>query len=95
MTSERQINSLPGLLAVKMIRQQISLTNRNTHQSTTLNYDRWASICIAIDNGSNNIVGGSYYLLIKLLANLRNVILIWKNCLENRGKLQNLTGIHT
>ena len=36
MTSERQINSLSGLLAVKMIRQQISLTNRLTHQSTTL-----------------------------------------------------------
>ena len=36
MTSVRQINSLPGLLAVKMIRQQISLTNRLTHQSTTL-----------------------------------------------------------
>ena len=29
------INSLPGLLAVKMIRQQINLTNRLTHQSTT------------------------------------------------------------
>ena len=36
MTSERQINSLPGLLAVKMIQQQIGLTNRLTHQSTTL-----------------------------------------------------------
>ena len=34
MTSARQINSLPRLLAVKMIRQQISLTNRLTHQST-------------------------------------------------------------
>ena len=33
MASERQINSLPGLLAVKMIRQQISLTYRLTHQS--------------------------------------------------------------
>ena len=27
MASDRQINSLPGLLAVKIIRQQISLTN--------------------------------------------------------------------
>ena len=36
MTSKQQINSLPGLLAVKMIRQQISLTNRLTHQSATL-----------------------------------------------------------
>ena len=37
MAGERQINSLPGLLAVKMIRQQISLTNRLTDpQSTTL-----------------------------------------------------------
>ena len=35
MASERQINSLPGLLAVKKIRQQISRTNRLTHQSTT------------------------------------------------------------
>ena len=34
MASERQINSLPGLLAIKMIRQQISLTNQLTHQST-------------------------------------------------------------
>ena len=40
MTSEWQINSLPGLLAVKMIRQQISLTNRLTHQSTTLTNER-------------------------------------------------------
>ena len=40
MSSERQINSLPGLLAVKMIRQQISLTNRLTHQSTTLTNER-------------------------------------------------------
>ena len=36
MTSEQQINSLHGLLAVKMIRQQISLSNQITHQSTTL-----------------------------------------------------------
>ena len=36
MASERQINSLPGLLAVKMIQQQISLTNRLSHQSITL-----------------------------------------------------------
>ena len=36
MASEWQINSLPGLLAVKMIQQQNSLTNRPTHQSTTL-----------------------------------------------------------
>ena len=36
MTSEQQINSLPGLLAVKMIRQQISPTNRHTYQSTAL-----------------------------------------------------------
>ena len=35
MASERQINSLFGLLAVKIIRQQISLTNKLTHQSTT------------------------------------------------------------
>ena len=40
MASERQINSLPGLLAVKMIRQQISLANRPTHQSTTLTNER-------------------------------------------------------
>ena len=40
MASERQINSLPGLLAVKMIRQQISLTNRLAHQSTTLTNKR-------------------------------------------------------
>ena len=33
---ERQINRLSGLLAVKMIRQQISLANRLTHQFTTL-----------------------------------------------------------
>ena len=32
MASERQINSLPGLLAVKMIRQQISVTNRLNNQ---------------------------------------------------------------
>ena len=36
MEIERQINSLIGLLAVTMIWQQISLTNRLTHQSTTL-----------------------------------------------------------
>ena len=34
MASEFQINSLRGLLAVKMIRQQISLTNRLTHSHT-------------------------------------------------------------
>ena len=41
LASDRQINnSFPGLLAVKMIRQQISLTNRLTHQSTTLTNER-------------------------------------------------------
>ena len=40
MASERQINSLPGLLAVKIMRQQISLTNRPAHQSTTLTNKR-------------------------------------------------------
>ena len=35
MASELQIYRLPGLLAVKMIWQQISLTNRFAHQSTT------------------------------------------------------------
>ena len=40
MASEWQINSLTGLLAVKMIRQQVSLTNRLTHQSTTL-INKW------------------------------------------------------
>ena len=40
MASEWQINSLFGLLAVKMIRQQINLTNRLTHQSTTLTNER-------------------------------------------------------
>ena len=40
MTSEQQIDSLPGLLAVKLIRQQISLTNRLTHQSSTLTNER-------------------------------------------------------
>ena len=40
MASERQINNLPSLHAVKMIRQQISLTNRFTHQSTTLTNER-------------------------------------------------------
>ena len=40
MASERQINTLPGLLAIKMIRQQNSLTNRLTHQSTTLTNER-------------------------------------------------------
>ena len=33
--SEQQIDRLPGLLAVKMIQQQISLINRLAHQSTT------------------------------------------------------------
>ena len=34
MTSERQINSLPGLLAVKMLpTDQQNVTNRLTHQS--------------------------------------------------------------
>ena len=36
MASERQINRLPGLLAVKMIWQHISLTNRLAHLPTTL-----------------------------------------------------------
>ena len=36
MTSERQINILPGLLATKMIQHQISLTNQLTNLSTTL-----------------------------------------------------------
>ena len=40
MANERQINSLPGILAVKMIRQQISLTNRLTHQSINLTNKR-------------------------------------------------------
>ena len=40
MTSERQINSLPGLLSVKMIRHQISITNRLTYQSTTFTNER-------------------------------------------------------
>ena len=35
MASEQQINSLPVLLAVKMIRQNISLTNRLIYHSTT------------------------------------------------------------
>ena len=35
MRSDQQINRLPGLLAVKMIGQQISLANRVTHQSPT------------------------------------------------------------
>ena len=35
MASDQQINRLPGLLAVKMIWQQISLANRLTHQSPT------------------------------------------------------------
>ena len=38
--SERQINSPPGLLSVKIIRQQISLTNRLTHQSTNFTNKR-------------------------------------------------------
>ena len=33
MANDRQINRLPGLLAVKMIWQQISLANRLTHTS--------------------------------------------------------------
>ena len=36
MASERQVNSLSGLLAAKMIQRQISLTNRLTYRSTTL-----------------------------------------------------------
>ena len=36
MTSEWQINGLSGLLAVKMIRQQISPTDLLAHHSTTL-----------------------------------------------------------
>ena len=35
MASEWQINRLPGLLAIKMIREQISFANRLAHQSTT------------------------------------------------------------
>ena len=35
MASDQQINRLPGLLAVKMIWQQISLSNRLTRQSPT------------------------------------------------------------
>ena len=35
MVSVWQINRLPGLFAVKMVRQQISLTNRLAHQSMT------------------------------------------------------------
>ena len=38
--SSLEINSLSGLLAVKMIRQQIGLTNLLTHQSTTLSNER-------------------------------------------------------
>ena len=40
MASERQINSLPGLIDVKMIRQQMCLTFRLTHQCTTLTNKR-------------------------------------------------------
>ena len=40
MESEPQNNSFPGMLAVKMIWQQISLHNRLTHQSTTLTNKR-------------------------------------------------------
>ena len=40
MASERQINRIPGLLAFKMIRQRIRLTNRLTHQPTTLTNKR-------------------------------------------------------
>ena len=39
--SERQINSLPGLLAVQIIWQKISLNNRLTHQFTTPTNKRW------------------------------------------------------
>ena len=39
-SSEREINRLPLLLAVKMIRQQISLTKRLTRLSTTLTNKR-------------------------------------------------------
>ena len=35
MASDQEINRLPGLLAAKMIWQQISLSNRFTHQSPT------------------------------------------------------------
>ena len=35
MAGDQQIDRLPGLLAVKMICQQISLSNRLTHQSPT------------------------------------------------------------
>ena len=35
MASEWQINRLPGLLAIKIIREQISFANRLAHQSTT------------------------------------------------------------
>ena len=41
MASERQMNRLPVLLAVNMIWQQISITNRLTHQSTTPTNKRW------------------------------------------------------
>ena len=36
MANERQTNSLPGLLVVKIIRQQINHTNRLIHQSIIL-----------------------------------------------------------
>ena len=35
MASEWQINRLPRLLAIKMIREQISFANGLAHQSTT------------------------------------------------------------
>ena len=41
MASERQVNRLPGLLAIKMIREQTSFANRLAHQSTTSTNKRW------------------------------------------------------
>ena len=41
MASEWQINRLSGLLAIKMIREQISFPNRLAHQSKTSTKKRW------------------------------------------------------
>ena len=41
MASEWQINRLPVLLAIKMIREQISFANRLSHQSTASTNKRW------------------------------------------------------
>ena len=41
MASELQLNRLPGLLAIKMILEQISFANRLVHQSTTSTNKWW------------------------------------------------------